>query len=112
VRTVYQDAVGEVPVPDAKVTFIDSKGKTYETGTNCAGNFFVMKTDYDPVFPVWTSILFGTAGGQQFPLDMGSPIYREGSCATCHADPASADATGHVYLSETPIIIPPSPSCP
>jgi len=32
--TVYQDAIGKVPVPDAKVTFIDSKGKTHETGTN------------------------------------------------------------------------------
>jgi hypothetical protein len=110
--TVYQDAVGTQPLPDVRVTLIDSSGKTHETGTNCAGNFFVIKSDYQPVYPVWTTIFFGTQGGQPIPKEMSSPIYREGSCATCHSDPASADATGHVYLSEDPLPLPPSPSCP
>ena len=110
--TVYQDAMETKPLPDAKVSLVDANGKTYETGTNCAGNFFVNKTDYEPLFPVWTTVFFGMQGGQPIPKEMSSPIYREGSCATCHADPAGNDAAGHVYLSEDPLPLPPSPSCP
>jgi hypothetical protein len=98
-------------LPDAKVSIVDSVGKTHETGTNCAGNFFVMKADYQPTFPVWTTIFFGTVGGQPIPRPMESPWYREGSCATCHADPAGADAVGHVFISQDPVTFPPSPSC-
>jgi mono/diheme cytochrome c family protein len=112
--TVYQDLVNTIPLPDAKVTLVDSNGKTYETGTNCAGNFFVLKTDYNPLFPVWTTVFFGTMEGKPIPKDMSSPIFREGSCAACHGDPAGTDAAGHVYLSEDPFMppLPPSPSCP
>jgi hypothetical protein len=110
--TVYVDSVGKVPLPDARVTLIDAKGKTYETGANCVGNFFIMKTDYQPTWPVWTTIFYGMMGGQPIPKEMSSPIQREGSCATCHADPPSVEAVGHVYLSEDQIVLPPSPSCP
>lgn len=32
-------------------------------------------------------------------VDMSSAISRDGSCATCHQDPASPSSVGHVYLA-------------
>ena len=110
--TVYQDQMETRPLPDAKVSLVDITGKKYETGTNCVGNFFIMKNDYKPSYPVWVTIFFGTAGGEPIGKEMSSPIYREGSCATCHADPPGTDAAGHVFLSEMLPPLPPSPSCP
>ena len=112
--TIYVDSVGKVPLPDTKVTLIDAKGKKYETGANCVGNFFVMKADYQPEWPVWTTIFYATgADGMPLSKPMSSPIYREGSCAVCHADPPGVDAVGHVFFNEDPIPnLPHSPSCP
>lgn len=101
-----------VPLPDVRVKVFDAKGKAYETGTNCAGNFFIMQSDYKPEWPVWTSLIYGMMAGQPIEQKMSSPIQREGSCATCHADPPSVEAVGHVYLSQDFYIFPPSPSCP
>lgn len=110
--TVYQDSSDKaVPLPDAKVSLLDASGKKYETGTNCAGNFFVMKNDYKPLYPVWVTVYFGIVGGEPFGKEMSSPIYREGSCAGCHSDPPGTEAAGHVYFSEDPLPFPPSPSC-
>jgi hypothetical protein len=115
--TIYADSIGKIPLPDAKVTFVDVKGNMHETGANCVGNFFIMKGDYKPEPPVWTTVIFGTMPGmmmEDVPIskDMTSPIYREGSCATCHADPPGVDAVGHVFLNEDPIPnLPESPSC-
>ncbi|HEX3594335.1 MAG TPA: hypothetical protein VHU80_04515 [Polyangiaceae bacterium] len=109
--TVYQDPASMLPLPDARVHLIDEDGKTYDAATNCAGNFFIMNTDYRPTYPVWVKVFFGTAGGQPVFAKMGSPIYRDGSCATCHGDPPGPEAVGHVYWSPDPIAIPPSPSC-
>ena len=110
--TVYQDETSKKALPDARVHLIDANGKLYDTATNCAGNFFVMNADYHPAYPVWVKVFFGTSDGQPVSQEMGSPIYREGSCATCHGDPAGTEAVGHVYLSPAPLAIPASPSCP
>ncbi|HEX4336577.1 MAG TPA: hypothetical protein VH062_11725 [Polyangiaceae bacterium] len=110
--TVYQDATSLHALPDARVHFIDQNGKTYDTATNCAGNFFVMSSDYRPAYPVWVKVFFGTVADQPVSQPMGSPIYREGSCAACHGDPAGTESVGHVYLSPVPLAVPPSPSCP
>ena len=101
-----------VALPDAKVKVFDVKGKAYETGTNCAGNFFILKSDYEPTWPVWTSIFYGMMGGQPIEQKMSSPIQREGSCATCHADPPSVEAVGRLYMSPNFVTFPSSPSCP
>jgi len=110
--TVYQDAMTLKPLPDARVHFIDANGKTYDTGVNCAGNFFVMNADYHPDFPVWVTLFYGMNNGQPISVQMESPIYREASCAICHQDPPSTDTVAHVYLSPVAFPAPPSPSCP
>jgi hypothetical protein len=111
--TVYQDQMTKkpLPLPDARVHLVDANGKAYDTGTNCAGNFFVLSSDFHPVYPVWVKVFFGVAAGQPVFANMHSPIYRDGSCADCHGDPAGTESVGHVYLSPVPILIPTSPSC-
>jgi len=109
--TIYQDAMTTKPLQDALVHFEDANGKKFDSGANCAGNFYVRDTDWAPAWPVWVKIVYGTAMGMPVPHNMGSPIYRDGSCATCHTDPASVQSAGHVYLSPDPLPIPPSPEC-
>ena len=107
--TVYQSLAGPAPLSDALVRFIDATGRKYETGTNCGGNFFVMKDDYNPSFPVWVKLVFGMVDGKPANFNMGSPIYREGSCTKCHADAPGRESVGHVYISENPIVLPSRP---
>jgi hypothetical protein len=101
------------PLSDALVLLIDARKRTYKSATNCAGNFFVMKPDFDPQFPVWVSIQFGTGGGMPLPPHaMTSPIYRDGSCAGCHVDPAGVDSAGHVFLADVLPASIPNMGCP
>jgi hypothetical protein len=104
--TVYKAGDTLDPLPDAILRFIDSEGRRYETASNCAGNFFVDVHDYAPVWPLWVGIEFG---GVVPP--MTSPIFREGSCAKCHFDPAGPDSAGHVYFAPQPLDFPES-ACP
>jgi len=104
--TVFKLQQGFEPLPDALVRLVDSQRRHFQTATNCAGNFFVDPHDFDPAYPLWVSIEFG---GVVIP--MSTPIFREGSCASCHGDPASTESAGHVYFAPVEIPFPPS-SCP
>lgn len=89
--TIYKYEETTEPLVNAWVTLTDRNGKTHATGTNCAGNFFVMKTDFDPAFPFFTSVIFGSSTAE-----MSTPVYREGSCAGCHSDPKGPESFGHI----------------
>ncbi len=105
--TVYKYLESGEPMANAVVQFVDKAGQRTFTGTNCAGNFFVQRADFDPVFPVWTRVVFGG-----FPdADMSTPIFREGSCAHCHSDPPGEASAGRIYIANpgTPV---PGGSCP
>lgn len=99
--TVYRYRDTTEPLANAIVRVVDSKGQKSFTGTNCAGNFFFQKSDYDPTFPVWVSLEFGGV-----PSDMSTPIFRDGSCAKCHSDPAGESSVGHAYFVESGIELP------
>ena len=101
--TVFEVPNAPTPLVDAIVRFVDFRGKTYVTGTNCAGNFFVTPEDYSPTFPVWVKVEF--AGGVQH---MGSPFFREASCAACHFEPAGPDSPGRIYFAPPTFTFPPS----
>jgi hypothetical protein len=111
--TIYQDATPmSKPLADAKIQFVDSNGKTFETAANCVGNFFVMDDDYHPAWPVWVNLVYGIVGGMPYSKPMESPIYREASCAMCHVGSGSGDTVTKVYLTDMPLPVPPhSPSC-
>lgn len=104
--TVYQTDQVKAPLPDVLVRLSDAQGRKYSTGTNCAGNFFVRPADFDPDYPVWVTLEFG---GVEWP--MKTAIFREGSCAACHGDPAGLDSVGYVYFAPVPVDFPPS-GCP
>lgn len=92
--TVYKEDGGRVPLSDALIRLIDSKGHRTVTATNCAGNFFVQKKAFDPVWPVWVKVEYNS-----LPVHMISPIFRDGSCGDCHHDPAGPGSAGHVYFA-------------
>ena len=104
--TVYQYPGDPRPLAGAFVDFIDSTGATYTTATNCAGNFFVQPADYSPHFPVWVTLRYGGV-----PVEMSSPIFREGSCAVCHVEPKTVDSAGQVYFAPDPSFLFPPDGC-
>jgi hypothetical protein len=97
--TVYISATSLVPIDGVQVKLIDSLNHQFVATTNCAGNFFVQPRDFSPDAPIWVTMqrdaVFRT---------MDTAIYREGSCAGCHSDPASLTAAGHVYLIDDPTV--------
>jgi hypothetical protein len=74
------------------VNLVDSQGNAFVASTNEAGNFFVRVEQYQPVYPMKVSIEYG---GITAP--MTANVGRNGSCASCHADPVGPSSPGHVY---------------
>jgi hypothetical protein len=83
------------PLAGATVRFIDATGAQYATRSNCVGNFFVRKAEFDPKRPLWVKI---EHEGKS--IEMRSAIFREASCAACHEDPPRPDKVGRVYGAE------------
>lgn len=99
--TIYLDRDRTLPLEGASVSFSDALERRYTATTNCAGNFYIEADDWRPRFPVWVEVQFeGEA------IAMETAIQRDGSCASCHTDPAGPSSAGHVYLSEEPLDLP------
>ncbi|MEZ4222760.1 MAG: hypothetical protein R3B13_17600 [Polyangiaceae bacterium] len=92
--TVFAYAESPQPLANALVHVIDSKGHRASAGTNCAGNFFFQRADYDPTFPIWTTLQFGSEL-----VEMSTPIFRNGSCAQCHRNPLGPSNVGQVFFA-------------
>lgn len=101
--TVYARAEGTVPVARVTVELLDADAHFWKAVTNCAGNFFVRPEEFQPRYPLWVTL----AVGEQR-LDMESPVFRDGSCASCHGDPKGPASAGHAYflLDENPDLPP------
>lgn len=91
--TVFAYRDTDVAAPAIKVELIDARGKKFTAKTNCAGNFYVTPKQFDPTYPIWTSLVLG-----DYRVDMQSRIGRDGSCASCHAADVSQSLTDPVYL--------------
>jgi hypothetical protein len=91
--TVFRRPSDREPVEGARVTLDGSDGSTFEAVTNAAGNFYLTPSEWTPTFPMRTSVAWQ---GQRIP--MHTNVGRDGSCASCHVDPAAANSPGHVYL--------------
>ncbi len=111
--TVFAQPQTAVGVENATVAFTDTQGTTFTTTTNCVGNFFVKKSDWDPAFPIFVRIFKNGVS-----RTMQGQIGRERSCANCHNDPVTNSpqvfsSVGHISLylvADNPP--PPSSSCP
>jgi hypothetical protein len=94
--TVYTLLRDKQPAADVWVLLGDIKGSVFSITTNQAGNFYVEKSEWDPVYPLQVKINRGTISKQMF-----THIGQTGSCADCHLDPPGATSPGHVYLAAT-----------
>jgi hypothetical protein len=103
--TVYRDIASSVPLVDGDVALVDSAGNRFTSRTNCVGNFYTSKYQFNPVLPFWVTVRLGA---NESPME--SPIHREASCATCHFDPAAPTTAGHVYLTADDLVAPTIPT--
>jgi hypothetical protein len=96
--TLYLDQASSQPVANADIVVVDAAGREQRVRSNCAGNFYFDDRGGWPRFPVWTSVEV-----DRHRIDMESPIFREGSCAACHFDPAGPSSAGHMFLTDDPL---------
>jgi hypothetical protein len=95
--TVFAQPARQVGVEGAEVRLTDADGTKYIAKTNCAGNFFVTPSEWDPRFPVLVEVAKNNSR-----RSMRSAIGRDGSCGGCHTNELTPKApfstVGHVYL--------------
>ena len=94
--TLYREKGNPVVLGHADVTVTDAGGRKFVARSNCAGNFYVASDQFAPVAPFWVSVSYLAET-----IDMESPVYREGSCAACHREPAGSLSAGAVFLTES-----------
>jgi hypothetical protein len=104
--TLYREPSSREPLAYASVHFIDSTGEQRWACTNSVGTFFVLKKDWSPSWPVWSKIYLDESAEMPLVAEMTAAIFRETSCSTCHADPASPSTVGHLYLAEKSMPLP------
>ena len=80
--TIYATRTGTDALEGAQVTIQDAAGAKIVRTTNRVGNFYVFKTDWDPVYPLFVRLDFG--GKKKI---MQTRIGGEGACAFCHNGP-------------------------
>ncbi len=109
--TIFATSSNPTGVEDAFVGLTDTTGSSFVTKTNCVGNFFVRKEEWDPAFPVFVRVY--KAGAAR---TMQGQIGRERSCAYCHKDPRGVitklSSVGHIYLYGNGDNVPPPQNCP
>jgi len=104
--TVYQLPDAGAPGYEGVVVAVfdatqDADGGTPKTArTNTVGNFYIRSADWSPVFPLH-DVTLGVDGSQFQPV-MKTRVGRDGSCGTCHFDPAGTGSPGHVYFASEP----------
>lgn len=113
--TVFAQSSSTIGVDGASVFITDSAGASYTAKTNCVGNFFVRKQEFDFSFPILVSVASKSGSVRQ---TMNSHIGRARSCASCHItgvppdDPRFASSVQHVWLYTEGDPLPAKPACP
>jgi hypothetical protein len=101
-----------VAVEGATITLIDAEGEVRTATTNCAGNFFLRKDEWNPSFPLRVEVSYPAPGGGTKPAPpMSSRVSRDGSCAGCHFGPPNQGTPGYVFAEENPVVDFPVPKC-
>ncbi|MBX3205696.1 MAG: hypothetical protein KF764_11555 [Labilithrix sp.] len=95
--TVFVTPDAPDPAPGVVVELASADGRTFRVATNCAGNFFVEPTSFAPRYPLFVALESG-----RYRVEMDTPVQRDGSCASCHREPASRSDVGQVFLYATP----------
>jgi hypothetical protein len=105
--TVYALLGESEPVPNVLVRIKDITGTEFSTITNQAGNFYVRVEEWQPVYPLQTSIRLGNLSKQ-----MSTYIARAPSCADCHVHPPGSSSPGHIYIASSRTELPGTGSAP
>jgi hypothetical protein len=96
--TVFATQNEDIPVLGAKVIVIDAAGKRFDATTNCAGNFMVEPSQFEPQYPLHVEVECTLPDGSVRRSVMGTRVAREGSCAGCHdKGPPSPTSPGRVF---------------
>jgi hypothetical protein len=82
------------PLEGATVALTDANLSTFSVTSNAAGNFYIEPSRWVPTYPVKVAVTFGSITST-----MTTIIGRDGSCAGCHANPASRISAGAVYVA-------------
>jgi hypothetical protein len=98
--TVFQTPGAKEAAVGATVKLTDANGTSMEVTTNAAGNFYLTPSQYDPVVPVQVLVNAGGSAVKMQTLIAGNLTEEpnNGSCASCHVDPAGPSSPGHVCL--------------
>ena len=105
--TIYREKGAALALGEVEVELTDMTGHKVVARSNCAGNFYLSPAAFIPTYPVWVVLRSGSHS-----IEMESPIYREGSCATCHVEPPGPMSAGAVFLTDEPAkaaLFPPTP---
>jgi hypothetical protein len=95
--TIYRQKGVAQTIGNVDVELTDPTGRTITARSNCAGNFYIAPADFPLAYPVWVALRSGAHS-----IEMESPIYREGSCATCHGNQVGPTSAGPAYLTDEP----------
>lgn len=105
------------PVKEVKVLMFDAfNNRSPDVETNCVGNFFLTKEQWDPFFPLYAEIEFKLPGSETtLRAAMGTWIQREPSCNQCHRDDPNQGSAGRIYcmkqMPTTPFPTPTKEDC-
>ncbi len=99
--TIFATPMKDIPVNGVKVTLIDAQGDSRTVATNCIGNFYIEKDNWDPLFPLHAEIEFEVpdSSGLTKRAVMATRINRDGSCAGCHEGTPNQGSPGWVYCA-------------
>ena len=93
--TIFLLSSGTQGANGATVSLTDANGSAFNAITNAAGNFYVTPGQWTPTYPM-TVVVNPSAGPT---VTMHTDVGRDGSCASCHVDPAGPSSPGHVSLT-------------
>jgi cytochrome c553 len=81
--TVFASLDSLVGVEGARIDLVDANKTSPPSGTpvltNCVGNFFLRRSEWDPAFPIAVRVSKGGAS-----RTMQTQVSQAASCATCH----------------------------
>ena len=88
------------PAQNAVVQIQDATGSYWHVTTNPAGNFFILQSDWAPVFPIeCTSLKDSQGNGKQSMISLDN---RDGSCNGCHTQQLGPNSAGPIFVHVSP----------
>jgi hypothetical protein len=96
--TVYAVYQQSEPAVGATVQIEDITGAVFSSRTNEVGNFYIAPQQWQPTYPTGEiQVSLGSASQK-----MMTHVGRDGSCCSCHQNPASSMSPGSIYVSIAP----------